>query len=237
MKLHADHRTVFELQYGMLGRQVAYFERAEDAAAYARLINEASGEEASQNLQIDGRIALDYTDLTNDLLQRLEAEKAAEREHSQWLQSECDKAVRAMERANSKKAKATKFVARCKREVKAAWKVAEAAEVILDVLYGKGGKDHWITVNDRAQMLSKLCVALTRFYKLTDITAAPAGEAGEAIDHAPAIVYRLNNQHGQAFAIYLSDGQKIGIQRDGAAAWLRIEPTPIVREAGEGGKE
>jgi hypothetical protein len=69
MKLHADHRTVFELQHGMLGRQVAYFERAEDAEAYVRLVNEASGEGALQNLQSDARVALDYMDLTNDLLQ------------------------------------------------------------------------------------------------------------------------------------------------------------------------
>jgi DNA repair exonuclease SbcCD ATPase subunit len=51
-----------------------------------------------------------------------------------------------------------------------------------------------------------------------------------------AIVKTLTNQHGQPFAVYLSDGMKIGIERDGGAAWLRIEPTPIVREAGEGGK-
>lgn len=37
MKLHADHRTVFETQHGMLGRQVAHFERAEDAQEYVRL--------------------------------------------------------------------------------------------------------------------------------------------------------------------------------------------------------
>jgi hypothetical protein len=48
----------------------------------------------------------------------------------------------------------------------------------------------------------------------------------------PVIVKILRGQDGRAFAVYLSDGQKIGIQRDGAAAWLRIEPTPIVREAG-----
>jgi hypothetical protein len=52
-----------------------------------------------------------------------------------------------------------------------------------------------------------------------------------------AIVKTLTNQHGQAFAVYLSDGQKINIQRAGGAAWLRIEPTPIVREAGEGGPQ
>jgi hypothetical protein len=58
MKLHADHRTVFELQHGMLGRQVAYFERAEDAQGYVRLVNEAGGEAAPQNLQIDVRAAV-----------------------------------------------------------------------------------------------------------------------------------------------------------------------------------
>ena len=51
MKLRADHRTVFETQYGMLGRQVAYFERAEDVEAYARLVNQANGEDALQILQ------------------------------------------------------------------------------------------------------------------------------------------------------------------------------------------
>lgn len=47
MKLHADHRTVFETQHGVLYRQVAYFERAEDAAGYARMVNEASEERAA----------------------------------------------------------------------------------------------------------------------------------------------------------------------------------------------
>ena len=48
---------------------------------------------------------------------------------------------------------------------------------------------------------------------------------------APVIVKTLTDQQGQSFCVYLSDGQKIGIERDGGAAWLRIEPTPIVREA------
>jgi hypothetical protein len=63
-----------------------------------------------------------------------------------------------------------------------------------------------------------------------------APEVGQS-KTSSVIVKALTNQHGQPFAVYLSDGQKIGIQRDGGAAWLRIETTPIVREAGEGGKE
>lgn len=57
--------------------------------------------------------------------------------------------------------------------------------------------------------------------------------AGADVGRSPAIIRTLTNQRGQAFAVYLSDGQKIGIQRDGGAAWLRIEPTPIVQEASE----
>lgn len=36
MKLHVDHRTVFETRDGMLFRRVAEFERAEDAQGYVR---------------------------------------------------------------------------------------------------------------------------------------------------------------------------------------------------------
>jgi hypothetical protein len=70
--------------------------------------------------------------------------------------------------------------------------------------------------------------------------AALNPEAREEETRPPAIFKVLTNQHGQAFAVYLSDGKKIGIQREGGAAWLRIEDTPIVQAAmrrSEGGGE
>jgi hypothetical protein len=47
--------------------------------------------------------------------EKLKAELADEREHSEWLQGECNKAVDAMEAANGKKAKATALVAKYKQ--------------------------------------------------------------------------------------------------------------------------
>lgn len=63
------------------------------------------------------------------------------------------------------------------------------------------------------------------------LIAEAALSPAEQAKPAPAIVKALANQHGQPFCVYLSDGKKIGIQRDGGAAWLRIEDTPIVRAA------
>lgn len=60
---------------------------------------------------------------------------------------------------------------------------------------------------------------------------AALSPAAEQAKPAPAIVKALTNQHGRPFCVYLSDGKKIGIRRDGGAAWLRIEDTPIVRAA------
>lgn len=57
------------------------------------------------------------------------------------------------------------------------------------------------------------------------------GPAESAEELRPAIFKALTNQHGQVFCVYLSDGKKIGIARDGGAAWLRIEDTPIVQGA------
>jgi hypothetical protein len=178
MKLHADHRTVFELQYGMLGRQVACFERAEDAEAYARLANEARGEAAPQNLQI-------MADL-KDAQAKTEELRAKLKEGRQTLDEAVSERNRALEMSIGYEAQRNQANRR-----------AEQAEAAL----------------------------------------ADRIEHCEKHHSGSAIVKTLTNQHGQAFAIYLSDGQKIGIQRDGAAAWLRIEPTPIVREAGEGGQE
>jgi hypothetical protein len=117
MKLHADNRTVFELDHGMLGRQVAYFERAEDAADYVRLNN--SREEALQNLRL--------LDEARARITELEAE-------------------------------------------------------------------------------------------------AKAG----------SILKVLTTQEGKPFVVYLSDGMKISIQREGRQGWFRIERTPIVSEAQQG---
>jgi hypothetical protein len=51
------------------------------------------------------------------------------------------------------------------------------------------------------------------------------------VSPTPAIVKTLTNQHQRPFCVYLSDGKKISIQREGGAAWLRIEDTPIVTAA------
>jgi hypothetical protein len=64
-----------------------------------------------------------------------------------------------------------------------------------------------------------------------EILAALSPDARESALRSPVIVKTLTNQHGQAFAVYLSDGKKINIQRKGEAAWLRIEDTPIVQAA------
>ena len=59
-------------------------------------------------------------------------------------------------------------------------------------------------------------------------TAQSALSDEQPAESVSAIIKTLTNQHGQVFAVYLSDGQKVGIQREGGSAWLRIEDTPIV---------
>ncbi|MGH9753974.1 MAG: hypothetical protein ACREA2_14445 [Blastocatellia bacterium] len=105
---------------------------------------------------------------------------------------------------------------------------ADAAEESFDTANARA--DDAVNLLHRSydrEMAAKACEARLR----------AALEECEKLTSKTAIVGTLTNQHGQPFAVYLSDGKKIGIQREGGAAWLRIEPTPIVREAGEGGKE
>ena len=58
---------------------------------------------------------------------KLSAALGSEREHSEWLQGECNKAVDNQEWANGKKAKATALVAQLQRDLAAARAVADAA--------------------------------------------------------------------------------------------------------------
>lgn len=61
--------------------------------------------------------------------------------------------------------------------------------------------------------------------------ALAALKGGATIAPARAITKILTSQDGRPFVAYLSDGMKIGIEREGGAAWLRIEQTPLVMAA------
>lgn len=63
-KLHADHRTVFETEHGVVGRKVAEFERAEDAQNYVELDKRISG-----FLIADSELRTECAKLHLDLLQ------------------------------------------------------------------------------------------------------------------------------------------------------------------------
>lgn len=216
-KLHADHRTVFELQHGMLGRQVAYFERAKDAEAYARLINQANGEATPQNLQQE----------LKDAQAKIEELRGKLKEGRRTLDQAVSDERRAYELAigyEAKRNEANTRVAELEARI-------HNASAVNDEMNGR--------LADLLKAYEEVVTgnrALLQRAEQAEAALADRIEHCEKYHSGQSIVHTLTNQYGQAFAVYLSDGQKIGVQREGGAAWLQIEPTPIVREAGEGGK-